>query len=411
MAYTFKDLQDEVKRRAVKDKGGTQFNNAVATLVNTSLFRLSREAHWTPLRRKDETIETETEITSGTVSATNGSKSMTGTSIELLTNGVEKGRRIDVQGSSKSYVIDTITGENAWTVDVKYDGDTASSLTFKIYGREDYTFPMQTGRIAFVWHENLGYPYVLRYSSDFSFFGSGRIVNTSGTPRHYRMWGEDDVLQQPYANSVLRVFSSSTNDTSKSITIYGKVGGYPDFEIIATNSSDGTTAATGSKTFDAGSIEKVTKSATTVGRITVDANSADVIVSVLPVGDTTGRVAFKHFQLWPLPDAVFPIKIWYYKDPWRLVNDGDFHDLGPEFDESIILLSTAKLKYQISQKEGDRFYSMYRDEVRSLRRKNADKLDEIHELLRPNEAPLSSSDLIHPNLSFNQIGGLYGPSV
>ena len=413
MAYTFKDLQDEVSARAVRDESGGQFTTQIKNVINTSLFRLAREAHWTTLRRKDESIETEGEITSGTVSATKDSKSMTGSSINLLTNGVEKGRRIDVQGSSISFIIDTITGENAWTVTRAYDGTTASSLTFKIYGREDYTFPMQLGRVAFVWHEKFGRPYILRYISDFSFFGqrrlSGGVVNTSATPTHYRMWGEDDVLQQPYANSVLRVLSSDSNDTSRSITIWGKVSGFPDFETIVTNSSDGTTAVSGSKTFDAGSIERVAKDSSTIGRITVDANSADVIVATLPVGDVTGRVAYKHFQLWPLPQDVFPLMIWYYKDPWRLVNDVDFHELGPEFDESVILLAVAKIKYQNSQVEGDRFFSMYRDEIRSLRRKNADKLDEILELLRPREESQGTSSFIHPQLSFNQLGGQFGP--
>ena len=52
MAFTFKDIQDEVAFRATLNQGGTQFTTAIKNAINTSLFRLSREAYWRPLRRR-----------------------------------------------------------------------------------------------------------------------------------------------------------------------------------------------------------------------------------------------------------------------------------------------------------------------------------------------------------------------
>ena len=48
--FTFIDLVNEVKRRATRDQGGTQFDTAIKNVVNTSLFRVAREAPWRQLR-------------------------------------------------------------------------------------------------------------------------------------------------------------------------------------------------------------------------------------------------------------------------------------------------------------------------------------------------------------------------
>ena len=125
---------------------------------------------------------------------------------------------------------------------------------------------------------------------------------------------------------------------------------------------NGTTQALGSKSFT--SIERVVKSGSTVGRVTVTTNSANNTVAVLPVGDTTGGILYKKIQLFPLPNEIIPINVQYYKDPYRLVNDEDIHELGQEFDEAIILLATSKMKYENNQTEGDKFYALYQDEIR-----------------------------------------------
>jgi hypothetical protein len=143
---------------------------------------------------------------------------------------------------------------------------------------------------------------------------------------------------------------------------------------------------------------------------TVTTNTANVTVSVLPVGDSTGSVELKKIQLWPLPTSAFPIHALYYKDPWRLVNDGDIHELGQDFDEAIILLASSKIALNSDKKEGQSLASLYSDELISLKRKNADKLDYIPTLKRPRQGRGKDS-MIHNNLSYSQLGGAYGPRV
>jgi hypothetical protein len=201
--------------------------------------------------------------------------------------------------------------------------------------------------------------------------------------------------------SVMRVFSSVITDTSQAVTIFGTVSGYPDFEQV---SLTGTAAAIGSKSFTM--VERVVKDASTTGRITVDANSGNTTVAVLPVGDTTDGIQYRKVQLYPLPNSAFDINVWYYKDPYRLVNDYDIHELGQDFDEAIICLSVSKIKYETSQAEGDKWFGLYKDELRTLRKTNTDKPDWLPTLKKPGSG--RGDDLIHPQLRASQVGSYFG---
>jgi len=230
-------------------------------------------------------------------------------------------------------------------------------------------------------------------------------LTQTGTPILYRMWGEDMVQTQPSSASAISISSSSATDTNKSITVYGTVSGYPDYEVIVTNATNGTTSVSGTKSFT--NVERVTKDSSTSGRITATSNSGAVTVAVLPVGDTTAGIVYRKVQLWPLPQGSSTINVRYYKEIYRLVEDGDVHELGQDFDEAIILLSTAKIKYQDSQKEGDRFLAMYKDEIKSLKPVNADKIDHLTRLTKPSGYS-SGNDMVTANLSYRQLGGAYG---
>ena len=74
----FSELQADVKRGAVRDKSGTEFDTAVKRAINRAVNRLSRECRWRPLRR-ESSISTVTSYTEGTgaVSVTEDSTAVT----------------------------------------------------------------------------------------------------------------------------------------------------------------------------------------------------------------------------------------------------------------------------------------------------------------------------------------------
>ena len=301
MSLTYSDLKSEVKRRAIRDQSGTQYDATIGNLVNSSIFRMGREALWRVLRRMGK-LTTVTSYTTGTgaASVTNGSASFSVTGATFLTDGIKIGRRIAFGTDSRVYEIATLTSETAGTLTRVYDGTTSTTTSYEVYPQEEYNLPIQCSHRMFMWHDQFGYPFKMEYFTDQEFRESGVDDTRKGTPVAYRMWGEDMVLAQPASASVMTISSSSSSDVSKSITVFGTVSGYPDYEVITTNASNGTTTTAGSKSFT--SIERIVKDSSTVGRITVTANSAAVTVAVLPVGDTTAGILYKKAQLWPLPD-------------------------------------------------------------------------------------------------------------
>lgn len=402
----YSDLISEVKRMSIRDQGGTEFDNEIKAGINESLLRIARETPWKPLRRND-TFDTKTKYTTGTgaVTVTNGSKSVTVTGATFLTDSIEVGRRISLGGSNKRYTIKTITGETTLTVDINYDGTSSTTQSYSILPKEEYTLPAQATQIGCLWHEAFGYPYVMQYIPNLEFLQSSTTMFYSDIPRYYREWNMDMVLRQPNSASAITIVSSSASDTAPTITVFGLVGGYPDQETITCT---GTTPAAGTKLFSV--IDRIIKNAPSVGRITCSSNSTNVTVAVLPTGDGTAGIMYNKVRLWPLPSLVFPMNVWYYKQPWRLVNDQDVHELGQEFDHAVILLTTAKIRYQNSQKEGDNFMKMYIDELKSLKKNNGDKIDFLNVLKRPEESRGNRDGYLNPNLSFSQLGGNFGYS-
>lgn len=405
MAFTFSDLRSEVKRRATRDQGGTQFDTGINNVINTSIWRIAREARWRNLRRTSffNTVKKYT-TGSGAVTVTNNSASVTATGATLLTDGVIIGRYVKFSGSAKYFKIRTITGQTTFTIDQVYDGTTSSTATYSILGQEDYVLPIQVGHSAFLWHKQYGFPLPLTYMPTQTFYESGAFDTVENIPVAYRMWGADDAITQVKTSGTISLSSSSSSDTSVSVTIFGIVSGYPDYEIVVTNSTNGTTAAVSTKSFS--SIDRISKNQATVGRITLTMDSGLTTIAVLPVGSTTSEIKYSRVQLYPLPNATFPINVYYYKLPYQLVNDADVSELGEEFSEAIILLSTAKLKAEQSQQESALFYQMYDDEIKSLRKTNVDKIDWLPKLKRPVSTGFQSPG---GGVLYQQVGAFYGP--
>jgi hypothetical protein len=409
MSITFKILQDEVARRSTKDQGGMQFTIAIKNTINFSLFRLGREAPWRVLRRKSS-FDTVTSYTKGTgfASATTSSPNVTITGATFLTDNVAIGRFVKFQGSGDYYKITQITGETTLVLDKNWQSTTNGSLmTYEILPQEEYNLPIEASHRMFMWHYAFGYPFKMNYITDQDFIQKGVYQTIKYLPTHYRMWNTDWVIKQLTQPSIISIASSSSVDTSISVSVFGIVSGYPDTEVLVTNSSNGTTTVNGSKIFS--SVERIVKGTYSIGRITATANSANDVVSILPTGDTTSGIQYKKVQLYGLPNKVFPIYVQYYKDPYRLVADGDVHELGQEFDEAIILLSVAKLKAEQNlQTEADRFFAFYKDELSSLKQTNCDKIDWFPTLRRPKNT--ATDMLVTSNLLFRQAGPFFGPS-
>lgn len=402
--FTFLDLQQEVKRRALRNQSGTEYDEEIKNIINTSLFRTAREASWRVLRRKTY-FTTKSSYTSGTnyVTVTRSSTafSLISTACDLWTDKIEIDRYIKFGTDSWHYIIRAINSNTNGVIDLAYRGTSATRTTYEIYPQMEYNLPIQVDHRAFLWHEDYGYPYRMWYVPDQTFFDTGVDLVEKNTPTHYRMWGENTIMAQLPTATSLKFVSTSASDTTVQVIVFGDIAGYPTTETVTLN---GTTTITTSNEFI--SVERVAKDSNSYGRITITSSRGNYTIAVLPAGDTTATVKYSKVQLYPLPNRNFDINVYYYKDPYRLVNDDDIHEMGQEFDEAIILLSVTKIKYQDSQAEGDRWYQLYQDEVKNLKKTNVDKIDWLPTLQRPYETR-GRGYYIHPYLKRSQAGTFF----
>lgn len=389
MPFTYGDMQSEVLRRGTRDQGGTQYTAAAANLVNTAMWTVARTCKWKQLRRETtfNTVPSYVDSTS-LANVINNSASVTLPNATLLTNNIQPGQYITLGGSATYYRITQINSQTTLTIDQAFSGVTANGVTYGILPLEYYTLPIQIGHSCFFWHRAYGYPLMLTYVPTQDFYMSGVLDVLTNVPLGYRMWGCDASINQPKQPGVLSYVSTSSSDTI-SVTVAGNQtitnasnGTTYLMPVYETITLTGTTPVTGVVSFT--TVDIVTKNANTIGVTKITADSGFTNVGMLPIGNTTSGPLYSRVQLYPLPFTAFPIRCLYYKLPFKMVNTGDVHELGEEFDEAIILLATAKMKAEQNlAADSQNFMEMYKDEIDTLRRVNVDKIDWYPKLQAP----------------------------
>lgn len=331
------EMQDQVLFRAGRDAQPAQFRAKVKLFLNIATRRVRTESLW-PHLKKTERIDTEGDYTTGTIAVTKDSATVTGTSTAWVTGNIRIGRRI-VLPNNDVLIIKSVDSETSITLVQVYVGATDTSSTYTILGREEYRTPLDFGWPAFLWHEKFGTPFMLDFVRREDFFRGQLSLRDSGTPRIWGMWGKTGVDRQPTSGSIMTISSSATADTSIPIRIEGIVSDLPDAETVTSNASNGTTAVDGSKSFTRVDRVTIDSDKTPTGRFTVTSNSTNVTVVVLPTNAISRSLEKFLFQVWPLPDSIIPLNMWYYQELLDMVNDDDRTQLGDEFDEVVIRMA------------------------------------------------------------------------
>lgn len=180
-------------------------------------------------------------------------------------------------------------------------------------GTEDYLLPDDFNKPLSVYDstnkrmlEQVNYHrYLSLYESD---------TTSLDAPVKYMVF--DDICQtQPSSAGTITIVSTSASDTTQTIYVRGIVSSVEDTETITLN---GTTTATGTKSFSR--ILSMTKSASTIGKITVT-RSSDTLAVFRPEA-LTYRVT--KIRLMRIPNGTYTIQIKYTIHPYILNNDGDF---------------------------------------------------------------------------------------
>ena len=173
MALTFKDLQDEVKRRATRDQGGTTFDTATKNVINSSLFRISRDAPWRQMRITAKITTVADYVTGsnyGYATLTSNSNIVSISNGRLLTDDIALNRRVKFSASSTYYYIRNIISDTQMVLDKTWTGATTTNTNYGILPQMEYNLPIQAGHRMFLWHEDYGFPLKMQYITDQMFY-------------------------------------------------------------------------------------------------------------------------------------------------------------------------------------------------------------------------------------------------
>ena len=237
----------------------------------------------------------------------------------------------------------------------------SANIHSPVASTEFYQLPRDLDKIRLI--RQTTSPTKLLYVPDEIFYRYIPNPTATGNPLYYRLWEERGVSTRLATDDTIQIVSSSTSDNS-SFTV--SVVGYDTNGIVQSESFtlNGTTAVNGTKTFDAGRLQKFQNPATT-GNITVKKKLRHNLV-VLGPEERSPR--FKVIGLYPIPSAAITISLEYYTRIRQLVNSQDVPDLDEKWIWVVRLGALAKV-YQYQNKAADYIITqqnLYAAGVRSM---------------------------------------------
>lgn len=152
---TFTDLYTGLQELARVTTGVTATENIAKRLIDAAHHALYIERgdklYWA---KEQATLTTHPQYTTGTLTATEGSGTITGASTEWNTsdgihNNMRIGGKIRISGRYETYEITAVASDTSATISPVWAGDTASSLTYVYFEDEyalasDFTKPVDT---------------------------------------------------------------------------------------------------------------------------------------------------------------------------------------------------------------------------------------------------------------------------
>lgn len=234
---------------------------------------------------------------------------------------------VNIYGNVGSNIQDTSSGTQTviknYVNDIYFDilkrinwQDIDDDYSFStVAGTQDYVLPSNFGKEVYVYDAtNLTELKPITMQELVRDFPSG--LSLSGTVSRYAILNKA-VRSQPSSSSTISVVSSSASDSTQTVRIKGyDSNGVQLEESITLN---GTSAQTSSNSYV--EIQSITKSASTVGRITVTSNSGAVTVAILAPADLSYMV--KVVRLNYTPNGAITVKMPYIILPYPLVSDYD----------------------------------------------------------------------------------------
>lgn len=316
-------------RRSLKEKvlyigqmigdQSTDKKTLIKDWINNAREKISQEVKL-PNLIKEKIIPTIARYTTGTVSITEGTTTITGVGTTFTQAMV--GRSIRIGTDLTIYTIKSFT--NTATIDIdqpKLGGD-ASGDTFTIF-QDKYALPDNCGRILTVKRLPNARELTKILTEEFVRRWPDILTSAAGDPNWYRLYG-NDVIKEP-------ITGANTADTSTSTTqiidsaLSGTYAEYYDGYYVY-NSTRGETRKV--IAFDVSTTTLTLESAIT-GQVAGDSYTLS-----RPV---------KNIGIYPVPSSAIAIYVQYIEPIAKLVNDNEFSvELPEEYDQIDVLGAIAE---------------------------------------------------------------------
>lgn len=193
--------------------------------------------------------------------------------------------------------------------------DINDSYSFLTDGSQDYVLPSDFGKELYAYDSTnkirLSPIDLQQLVLDFQ-----EGLNVSGQVQRYAII-KKQVRKQPTSSSVLSVASSSASDTTQIIRVKGIDSN--NIELNESITLTGTTPVNSINSYI--EIRSITKSSTSLGRITITSNSGGATVAILSPADLAYSVMA--IRLHYIPSGTLTISLPYQRNPYPLVNDYD----------------------------------------------------------------------------------------
>lgn len=205
--------------------------------------------------------------------------------------------------------------------DHKWSFNRRKTTLATVASTENYQLPRDCDDIALI--RQTSSPIKVKFIPDDIFYEWLPNPTATGNPKWYRIWEQEGVEVRLSADDTLEVLSSSASDTTQTVRIVGKDAN----GLIRTESLTltGTTVVNGSITYNAGDVLRISKSADTVGTITVRKASGDTTLVLLAPTETAAR--FKIASFYPIPSSAITLYLEYFTHIRNLEGDNDTPDI------------------------------------------------------------------------------------
>ena len=301
----FSSIISDIER--IANLSGTAHRNTLKRGVNTWLLRYAAAYTW-PHYKDRGVIQTIAPYETGTVTATNASKTITGDSTVFTAAMV--GRKFQVSGDQAWYTVSAYVSATEITLAESYQGTTASGSSYSIF-KDEYRIDADTHQLLDVVQTQnqikMGVFDYLRFDDYFSQLG------TFGEPEWLTVLGRKD---DTYATGTITASAGSTTLTGSSTAWTGveglskgsRLAGINNTEVYTIKSVDSDTQLT--------TYEQVTTA--------LSASTYRLFLNNIRV------------QVWPVPSAARNLYYRKQRLPNPLFNDYDEPDMAREFHGQLV---------------------------------------------------------------------------